>query len=124
MTMTDEKRLGNGCLDWSRHGESSSLATGRALRFLWLLRKARRSRNPLWRLMLHRMREGCGLEISCTIKISLGLCMNCGVLVANTDASALEHDFSYKPATPFRNGLRAFAKWYREYYGIRKTYRA
>lgn len=32
------------------------------------------------------------------------------------DTSALERDFGYKPSTPLREGLRRFAKWYREYY--------
>lgn len=40
------------------------------------------------------------------------------VPVTYADASALERDFGYKPATPLEEGLRAFAKWYREYYGI------
>ncbi len=32
------------------------------------------------------------------------------------DTSALERDFGYKPSTPLREGLRKFAKWYKEYY--------
>lgn len=40
------------------------------------------------------------------------------VPVTYADTSALERDFGYKPATPLEDGLRAFAKWYREYYGI------
>lgn len=40
------------------------------------------------------------------------------VPVTYADTSALERDFGYKPATPLEEGLRAFAKWYREYYGI------
>lgn len=32
------------------------------------------------------------------------------------DTSALEHDFGFKPCTPLRDGLRAFAEWYREFY--------
>lgn len=39
------------------------------------------------------------------------------VPVTYADTSALERDFGYKPATPLEDGLRAFAKWYREYYG-------
>ena len=39
------------------------------------------------------------------------------VPVTYADTSALQRDFSYKPATPLEDGLRAFAKWYREYYG-------
>lgn len=38
------------------------------------------------------------------------------VPVTYADTSALERDFGYKPATPLEDGLRAFAKWYREYY--------
>ena len=70
--MTDGKRLG-GCLDWPRYGEDASFAADHALRFLWLLRRAQRSRNPLWRLMLHRMRERYGLEISRSTQIGPGL---------------------------------------------------
>ena len=39
------------------------------------------------------------------------------VPVTYADTSALERDFGYKPSTPLEDGLRAFAKWYREYYG-------
>ena len=39
------------------------------------------------------------------------------VPVTYADTSALERDFGYKPATPLEDGLREFAKWYREYYG-------
>ena len=38
------------------------------------------------------------------------------VLVTFADTSALETDFGFKPATPLRDGLRAFAEWYAEYY--------
>lgn len=38
------------------------------------------------------------------------------VTYANT--SALERDFGYRPSTSLEDGLRSFAKWYREYYGI------
>ena len=34
-----------------------------------------------------------------------------------TDTSALERDFGFKPSTSLREGLRAFARWYKEYYG-------
>lgn len=40
------------------------------------------------------------------------------VPVTYADTSALERDFGYKPATPLEVGLRAFAKWYREYYKV------
>ena len=39
------------------------------------------------------------------------------VPVTYADTSALERDFGYKPATPLEDGLREFAKWYREFYG-------
>ena len=39
------------------------------------------------------------------------------VPVTYADTSALERDFSFKPSTPLRTGLRAFAQWYKEYYG-------
>ncbi len=38
------------------------------------------------------------------------------VPVTYADTSALERDFSFKPSTSLRDGLRAFAKWYREFY--------
>lgn len=31
------------------------------------------------------------------------------------DTSALERDFGFKPKITLREGLRAFAEWYREY---------
>ena len=39
------------------------------------------------------------------------------VPVTYADTSALEADFGYKPSTPLRDGLRAFAQWYANYYG-------
>lgn len=39
------------------------------------------------------------------------------VPVTYADTSALEADFGFKPSTSLRNGLRAFAEWYKEYYG-------
>lgn len=38
------------------------------------------------------------------------------VPVTYADTSALERDFGFKPSTCLRDGLRAFAKWYKEYY--------
>ena len=38
------------------------------------------------------------------------------VPVTYADTTPLEEDFEYKPATPLRDGLRAFAEWYKEYY--------
>jgi nucleoside-diphosphate-sugar epimerase len=39
------------------------------------------------------------------------------VPVTYADTSALERDFGFKPSTSLREGLRAFAQWYKEYYG-------
>ncbi len=38
------------------------------------------------------------------------------VPVTYADTSALEEDFGFKPQTSLREGLRAFAEWYAEYY--------
>lgn len=38
------------------------------------------------------------------------------VPVTYADTTPLEEDFGYKPSTPLRDGLRAFANWYKEYY--------
>lgn len=38
------------------------------------------------------------------------------VPVTFADTSALERDFGFKPTTTLREGLRRFAKWYKEYY--------
>lgn len=38
------------------------------------------------------------------------------VPVTYADTSALERDFSYKPCTSLREGLRNFAEWYAEFY--------
>lgn len=40
------------------------------------------------------------------------------VVETYADCSELQCDFGYKPATKLEDGLRAFAKWYREYYGL------
>ena len=39
------------------------------------------------------------------------------VPVTYADTTALERDFGFKPSTSLRDGLRAFAQWYKEYYG-------
>lgn len=39
------------------------------------------------------------------------------VPVTYADTTALERDFNFKPHTPLRTGLRAFAQWYKEFYG-------
>jgi len=36
--------------------------------------------------------------------------------VTFADISALERDLGFKPTTTLREGLRRFAKWYKEYY--------
>lgn len=38
------------------------------------------------------------------------------VPVTYADTSALERDFSFKPSTPLREGLRKFAEWYKDFY--------
>ena len=38
------------------------------------------------------------------------------VPVTYADTTPLEQDFGFKPATSLRDGLRAFAEWYAEYY--------
>jgi nucleoside-diphosphate-sugar epimerase len=38
------------------------------------------------------------------------------VPVTYADTTALERDFGFKPSTPLRDGLRAFAEWYAEFY--------
>ena len=39
------------------------------------------------------------------------------VPVTYADATALERDYGFKPEIGIREGLRSFARWYREYYG-------
>ena len=38
------------------------------------------------------------------------------VPITYADTTPLERDFGYKPNTDLRDGLRAFAEWYREFY--------
>ncbi len=40
------------------------------------------------------------------------------VPITYADTSALERDFGFKPSTSLREGLRAFARWYKEFYKI------
>ena len=40
------------------------------------------------------------------------------VPVTYADVSALERDFDFKPSTSLRNGLRSFARWYKEFYCV------
>lgn len=39
------------------------------------------------------------------------------VPITFADTTPLEEDFGFRPSTPLRNGLRAFAQWYAKYYG-------
>lgn len=39
------------------------------------------------------------------------------VPITYADTTALEQDFGFKPSTSLREGLRAFAEWYNEFYG-------
>ena len=38
------------------------------------------------------------------------------VPVTYADTSALERDFNFKPSTSLKDGLRAFAQWYKKFY--------
>lgn len=38
------------------------------------------------------------------------------VPVTYADTSALERDFDFRPSTPLREGLRNFARWYKQFY--------
>ena len=40
------------------------------------------------------------------------------VPITYADVSALENDFGFKPSTRFREVLRKFAKWYKEFYCV------
>jgi nucleoside-diphosphate-sugar epimerase len=42
------------------------------------------------------------------------------VPVTYADTTALEREFQFKPSTSLRTGLRNFAGWYADYYGISK----
>ena len=42
------------------------------------------------------------------------------VPITYADAEALERDFGFTPTIDIRTGLRAFAEWYKEYYGAAK----
>lgn len=39
------------------------------------------------------------------------------VPVTFADSIPLKEDFGFRPSTPLRDGLRAFAQWYAKYYG-------
>lgn len=38
------------------------------------------------------------------------------VAVTYADTTPLETDYGFKPSTSLRNGLRAFAEWYKNYF--------
>ena len=40
------------------------------------------------------------------------------VEITYADTEPLERDFGFKPSTPLREGLRRFARWYKEYYKV------
>ena len=40
------------------------------------------------------------------------------VPITYADTTPLERDFGFKPGTALRDGLRSFARWYRDYYKI------
>ena len=40
------------------------------------------------------------------------------VPVTYADTSAVERDFGFRPSTDLRTGLRKFAEWYKEFYGV------
>lgn len=40
------------------------------------------------------------------------------VPVTYADTSELERDYGFKPSTDLRTGLRKFAEWYKEFYGV------
>ena len=40
------------------------------------------------------------------------------VPVTYSDTTKLEKDTGFKPSTKLEDGLRAFARWYKEYYGL------
>ncbi|MDC7286922.1 NAD-dependent epimerase/dehydratase family protein [Blautia schinkii] len=41
------------------------------------------------------------------------------VPITYADTSALERDYGFKPGTSLREGLRRFAEWYKEFYGVK-----
>ncbi len=43
------------------------------------------------------------------------------VPVTYADSTGLERDYGFKPTIGIREGLRAFAEWYKEYYGNKKA---
>jgi len=43
------------------------------------------------------------------------------VPITYADTTPLEQDFGFRPSTPLRQGLRAFAQWYAEYYATKSA---
>ena len=43
------------------------------------------------------------------------------VPITFADTTPLEQDFGFRPSTPLRQGLRAFAEWYAKYYGTNQN---
>ena len=43
------------------------------------------------------------------------------VPITFADTTPLEQDFGFRPSTPLRKGLRAFAEWYAKYYGTNQN---
>ena len=39
------------------------------------------------------------------------------VEITYADVTQLQKDFGFKPSTSLREGLQAFAKWYKDFYG-------
>jgi nucleoside-diphosphate-sugar epimerase len=40
------------------------------------------------------------------------------VAVTYADTTPLEEDFGFKPSTPLREGIRSFARWYKDFYHV------
>lgn len=64
---------GGYSFDRARYPYEASLFNNHSLRFLWVLRKAKVSRNPLWKILHARMRERYGLEIPIKTDIGYGV---------------------------------------------------
>lgn len=69
----NETHGGGYSLDHARYPEESSLLNNHSLRFLWVLRRAKVSRNPLWKILHAWMRERYGLEIPIKTDIGYGI---------------------------------------------------
>lgn len=87
--MTIRNFFGGGCLDWRRYGDGASPLSDHALRFLLVFRKAQSSRNPFWRLALHRMRGRYGLEIARGTMVGPGLYLGHAFNITVNEASVI-----------------------------------